>query len=238
MTTFVDAVNRILRLNAVIRGDTDPITTFSDTAHNASLNLAVVAVQDELAKLIAERLIPKERSTSGSITLTTNTRTYDLASNFIRFYGVPHFYNSTANRQIYEYPGGLAKLQVEIYNYATQYGAPNWFYWEPVDSTNKKVGFYQVPSSAQNGNVWTYDYEASVMVSSASDNMPFHNNEENYAFIGMCSRRFKYLWADVKSEIDIQAVLDKDTSYRTYSATLMKLIRGQNAAKSYGAAYL
>lgn len=235
--TFIEAVNRILRLNAVIRGDTDTVTTFSDTAHNASLNLAVVAVQDELTRLIADKLITKERSTSGSITLTTNTRTYDLASDFIGFWGVPHFYNSTSNRQIYEYPGGLEKLQVEIYNFQTQYGQPNWFYFEPANSTNKKVGFFQVPSSAENGNVWTYDYEASVMVSSASDNLPFHTSEENYSFVGMCSRRFKYLWADVKSELDIQAVLDKDVSYRSYFATLMKLLKGRNDRASYGNVY-
>ena len=237
MSTFLDAVNRILRLNAVIRGDTDPITTFSDTAHNASLNLAVVAVQDELTKLIADKLIPKERSTSGSVTLTTNTRTYDLASDFIRFYGLPHFYNAAANRQIYEYSGGLPQLQTDIYNFQTQYGDPNWFYFEPTNSTSKKVGFFQVPSSAQNGIVWTYDYEASVMVSAASDNLPFHTTEENYAFIGMCSRRFKYLWADTKNELDIQGVLDKDTSYKSYFTTLMKLIRGKDAVRSYGSRY-
>lgn len=235
--TFLEAVNRILRLNAILRGDTDAVTTFSDTAHNASLNLAIVAVQDELTRLIADKLLPKERSTAGSITLTTNTRTYDLASDFIGFYGLPHFYNTTANRQIYEYPGGLQKLQVDIYNFQTQYGQPNWFYFEPSNSTYKKVGFFQVPSSAENGNVWTYDYEASVMVSSASDAMPFHTSEENYSFVGMCSRRFKYLWADVKSDMDIQAILDKDVSYKTYFSTLMRLIKGRGDRAAYGNSY-
>lgn len=235
--TFLEAVNRILRLNAIIRGDTDGVSTFSDTQHNASLNIAIVAVQDELTRLVAERLIPKERSTSGSITLSTNARTYDLASNFTRFYGVPHFYRSSENVQIYEYPGGLEKLQIEIYNYKTQYGSPNWWYWEPVNSTYKKVGFFLVPSSSENGNVWTYDYEASVMVSAVSDTMPFHNDEENYSFVGMCARRFKFIFEDVKNEGDIAGILDKDQTYKSYKATLLKLIKGQNACKTYGAAY-
>lgn len=235
--TFLEAVNRILRLNAVIRGDTDTVSTFSDTQHNASLNLAIISVQDELTRLIAERLIPKERSTSGSITLATNTRTYDLATDFTRFYGEPHFYNSTQNRQIYEYTGGLPRLQIDIYNYQTQYGQPTWWYWEPVDSANKKVGFFLVPSSDENGEVWTYDYEASVMISAVSDSLPFHNDEENYSFVGMAARRFKFMFEDVKNEADIVNILDRDQTYRSYKTTLLKLIKGQNPNKHYGNLY-
>lgn len=235
--TFLECVNRILRLNAIIRGDTDTVSSFSSTQHNASLNLAIIAAQDELTNIIAERLIPKERSTSGSITLSTNTRTYDLASDFIRFYGLPHFYNASQNRQIYEYPGGLQKLQVEIYNYATQYGQPNWWYWEPVDSNNKKVGFFLVPSSAEDSEVWTYDYETSVMITDVSDNLPFHSTEENNSFTGMAARRFKYMFEDVKNEADIVSILDRDQTYKRYKTTLLKLIKGQNPAKNYGCVY-
>ena len=100
--TFLECVNRILRENNHIRGDTDPIASFDETQHNAVTNLAILAVQGELTDLVSDRLIPYER-TSGTITLTTNLRYYDLASNFIRFYSKPLFYNSTVNRQIYEY---------------------------------------------------------------------------------------------------------------------------------------
>lgn len=235
--TFLECVNRILRLNAVIRGDTDTVATFSDTSHNASLNIAIIAVQNEMTRLIAKRMIPKERSTSGSITLATNTRTYDLATDFIRFYGVPHFYNAAANRQIYEYRGGLPQLQIDIYNYATQYAAPNWWYYEPVSSTNKKVGFFQVPSSNENGQAWTYDYEASVMISLAADNLPFHNNEESYTFTEMAGRRFKFMYEDVKNQADIQGVLDADRTYLSSISTLYALLRGEDAPRSYGTSY-
>jgi hypothetical protein len=233
--TLIDAINRILRKNAVIRGDTDLVSTLADTQHNASLNLAVVAIQDELVKLIAERLIPSERKTTGSITFATQTRTYALATDFIRFFGVPHFYRATENREIFEYDGGLEALQVTYFNYATNYGNPVAFYWEPAST--KQVGFFQVPSLSENGNVWTYEYEGSVMVSVASDTLPFHNDEENYSFIEMCSRRFKYAFEDVKNQVDITAVLEKDRSYTTAYATLLKLIKGQNPSRSYGAVY-
>ena len=232
-TTFLDTVNRILRMNAVIRGDTDTVSSFSDTQHNASLNLAIVATQNELVRLISDRLIPAERTTSGTITLVASTRTYTLASDFTRFYGVPHFYNSSANVHIYEWPGGLEALQVQIYTYATDTGEPNWWYWEP--GATKQVGLFQVP--AQSGAVWSYEYEGSVLISLSTDTLPFHNTEEDYMFIEMAGRRFKFLFEDVKNELDIQAVLERDTTYRSSKTALLNLIKGQKPKKSYNNVY-
>lgn len=235
--TLLECVNRIFRTNAIIRGDTDAVVTFSDTNHNAAIQLAIIAVQNELTRIVARRLIPKERKTSGSITLVTQTRTYDLASDFIRFYGAPHFYRSAENRQIYEYKGGLSRLQLEVWNYATQYGQPNWWYSEPADSTNKKIGFFLVPSANESGNIWTYDYEGSVMISLAADNLPFHNNEESYTFTEMSARRFKFMWEDVKNQADVQGILDGDRSYLTATSTLYGLLKGEDPSNSYGVSY-
>ena len=230
--TFLEAVNRILRTCAILRGDTDPITSFSSTQHNASLNLAIVATQNELTRLVADRLIPSERQTSGIISLVANTRAYALAADFLRFYGNTHFYDSGANRQIYEWAGGLESLQHEIYTYATDTGDPNWRYWEPA--ATKQIGFFQVPSSAR---TLSYEYEGSVMVRVITDTMPFHSDEENFMFVDMAARRFKFMWEDLKNELDIQAVLDKDTTYRSSKATLMALIRGANPGRTYAHQY-
>jgi len=235
--TLLECVNRILRMNAIIRGDTDTVASFSDTSHNASMNIAIIAVQNELVRLIANRLIPKERTTGDYITFATQTRTYDLDSTFIRFFGTPHFYNATENRQIYEYSGGLAQLQTDVYEYATEYGDPIWWYWEPVDSTQKKVGFHPIPSATENGQQWLYEYESSVMVDSASDAMPFHNDEESFSFTEMASRRFKFMFEDVKNQADIQGILDGDRSYLSAVTTLYKLLKGVNAGSYYGSVY-
>lgn len=233
--TFLECVNRILRMNGQIRGDTDEVTAFSQTQHNAAVNIAIVCTQDELADLIADRLIPYEH-TSSTITFATNTMSYTLVSNFVRFYGKPHFYNSTQNRQIYEFPGGLERLQVDIFNHATQYGQPNWFFMDPT--TTKKVGFFQVPSSAENGQLWTYDYEKSVTVSVAGDTIPLHTTEEANAFAQMAGRRFKFMFEDASSKLDIQAVLDGDVTYKRAKARLMALIVGVNPGKKYIHAYV
>lgn len=236
--TLLECINRILRSEAIIRGDTDTVTSLSQTQHSASMNLSIVAIQNEIVDLIATKMIPKERKTTGSITLATQTRTYNLATDFTAFWGTPHFYRSAENRQIYEYPGGLEKIQTDIYNYATQYGQPNWWYWEPGQTTYKQVGFFLVPSSAEDTQVWTYDYNASVLVSVAADELPFHNNEEAYMFTQMASRRFKFMWADTDNKADVQAILNQDVSYKTARANLFTMLRGRSAKNSYGFVYV
>lgn len=228
--TLLEAVTRILRQNAILRGDTDAPTSFSDTNHNASMQLAIMAVQDELIGLTAERLVPYEK-TSATITLVSGTRTYSLATDFVNFYGYPHFLYSEGNRVLPEWPGGQEKLQLEDFQYSTRTGTPNWWYWEPT--TSKKVGFYYIPDSSYDGKTLTYHYERSVMVSVAADTMPFHNNEENYTFSQMAGRRFKFMYEDVDNKADIQSILENDVSYRTAKGTLIRLIRGTNPSRHY-----
>lgn len=231
---FLECVTRILRNNAILRGDTDAPASFSDTNHNASMQLAIVAVQDELTDLTANKLIPYEK-TSGTITLSNGTRTYALDTGFINFYGFPSFYDSTGNRLISEFPGGQENLMVSDFQYASRTGTPNWWYWEPT--TTRKVGFYNVPDSTWNGRQLTYQYESSVYVDEATDTMPFHNNEEANTFALMAGRRFKFMFEDVQNKGDIQSILENDVSYRTAKATLLRLIRGSNAPGYYGPQY-
>jgi hypothetical protein len=232
--TFLDAVTRILRLNAILRGDTDAPSSFSDTNHNASMQLAIVAVQDELTKLTADKLLPIEK-TSSTITLLTGVRAYALAADFINFFGFPHFYDATTNRPIPLWPGGEESLQLVDFQYLTETGSPNWFYLERA--TSKKVAFYKVPDSTYNDRSLTYHYERSLMVEQATDEMPFHNKEENYTFCAMAGRRFKFMFEDVDNKADIQNILDNDASYRTAQGTLIRLVRGTNPPGYWAPAY-
>lgn len=230
---LLEAVNRMFRLNAIIRGDTDEITSFSDIQHNASMNLAIIAVQDELSDLISDHVIDSERVTGSTITTSANTRTYALPAGFLRFYGTPHFRSSVDDRELFEYRGGLVQLQTDVLNWDSQTGEPTWWYWEPT--TSKKVGFFQVPDQAY---TFKYEYEGTTMVDTADDELPFHNDEESFAFCQMAARRFKFLFEDVKGEADIQAILEGDRSYLGAKRRLMNLMKPKAPAKSYGYSYV
>lgn len=230
MSTFIDCVNRVLRINTIISGDDDDITTFSDTQHAADISLAQIAIQSELTELISDRLIGYEKD-SANLTLLTGTRTYALDSGFIRFYGKnPSFYDSTDNIRYYEFQGGEDALRDVDYQYQTTQGGPRWWYW--VDTTSKTVGFYNVPSSSYNNRSISYDFETSVMVTNSSDTMPFHNTEEFYTFSEMAARRFKFLITKQPT-----GELSKDATYTNGKSRLYALMRPTDPKMWYGNRY-
>lgn len=229
--TFLDTVNRILRIQGFIRGDTDVLTSFSDTTHNATSSLAQIAVQSEISTLMTTAALAYERAT-GTITCVTNTRAYALQSNFIRFYGDPAFiYDTTQNYQIFEYPGGEDALRNQILTYMTDKGSGNWFYFE--QATAKTVAFYPVPDASVNGRILTYQYEKSVTPVIAGDLMPFQNNDEAYAFCECAARRFKYIY-EGKNDTPV----DRDPVYVAALSKLNALMTGKNPSRSYGRAYV
>jgi hypothetical protein len=226
--TFLDAVNRVLIANGIIRGDTDAISSFSDLQHSATVAIAQVAIQDELAELVADQALPYEHQSSGSITTVAGTRSYSLPSDFVRFYGEPLMYCTTdSNNIIYPYDGGEDRLRIVDTNYKTTQSTPIWFYFD--DTTTKKVAFYYVPSAAK---TYTFDYEASVAVANSTDSMPFHNNTESYAFCRLASRRFKMLFEEMDP-----AIIQADPERNMAKATLFNLIRGVNPSTRYAPLY-
>ena len=218
--TFLEAVNRLLRINTIIRGDDDAITTFSDTQHSADISLAQIAIQDELTEIISEKLIPYEHTTD-TIALVSGQRSYALNTNFIRFFGTPSFLDTTDNTLIFEHKGGEQALMILDTYYKTVTGSPMYFYWD--NTTTKKVGFYNVPSASFDSRSLSYDYEKSVMVTSSTDTMPFHNNEENYAFVSMAAQRFKFM--NEKKEL---GELMHNSTYGNAKSRLYALLRWKN----------
>lgn len=226
---YIGAVNRLLRLNGVIKGDDDNITTFSDTQHAAAISLAQIAIQDELADIVSHRLISYEK-TSATIALVSGTRTYALATDFVRFYGErPFFYDSIDNRHIYEFNGGEDSLRHLINDYTTQSGYPNYWYW--TDTTTKRVSFFQVPDSTVSGRSISYDYEKSVTVTNTTDTIPFHTNEEAYAFCQCAAQRFKFLFTTNPGSIE------EDPTYLSAQVRLAALMNYKNPSNRYGSRY-
>jgi hypothetical protein len=223
---FLSAVNRVLRSNNIIRGDDDDITTFNDVQHNATLNLAIIAIQDELNDLVSDRLVDYEFAT-GTITTSASASTYSLAPDFIQFFGIPKF--TTGSRFIVEYPGGLKALEIDNINYATQTGSPTWWYFK--HAATKQVAFYPTPDAAE---TLTYSYEKDVSVDDSTDNLPFHNEMEAQAFCSTASRRFKFLFEDAQN---VDAVLANDASYQTGKSRLVRLMKGRNPHGTYGYSY-
>lgn len=227
---FITGLNRLLRTERIIKGDDDDITTFDDTQHQADIELAQIAIQNELVACVADRLIGYEEATA-TITSVASTTTYALATDFVRFAGKqPMLYDTTNNRQIFEYRGGKDALELDIPNYASQTGDPFAFYFEP-DST-KKISLYHTPDSTNAGKVYTYRYEKDVSVTTSTATIPFVNDIEAWQFITAASRRFRFM----REKLD-PGNLDQDPIWVDSRATLAKLLRHKNPVKLYGKRY-
>ncbi len=227
--TFLDAVNRVLRSATLIRGDDDDVTTFSDTQHSANLNLARIAIQDELTELTSDSMLDLEFF-AATLSTTNGVRVYDLPADFIRFEGDAFFYKSSSNFILTEYPGGRRALKRSIYDYKSQTGDPHWWYWEP--SAKKRIGFYQVPNGMY---TYDFDYQRSVYVTAEIDELPFHNQEEADTFCQMAGRRFKYLFERAEN---LQTVLGNDAMYQNAKSRLYNLMRPTPSRQAYGRVFI
>lgn len=221
----------MLKLNGLIRGDTDTLMSFADTNHASTSAIAQIAVQNEITELSSRGTLPYQHKTTGSITLATGTRSYALANDYISLWGeAPFFYDSTQNYQIFQYQGGEEQLRNDILTYRTDPGAPNWFYFEL--GTSAQVSFYPVPNISVNGRAISYDYNGSVNVSASTDTIPFSTTDQQYAFCEMAARRFKFLF---EGKVDIP--MDSDPVYREARSRLFALLKWKQPARRYGRIY-
>lgn len=230
--TFLEMVNRMLRQNGIIRGDTDPLTSFSDTNHASTSQIAQIAVQSEISELSSRGLLPYQHTIQATLTMVAGQRSYSLPAAFIQLWGDPPFFlDLTQNYRIFEYPGGEDQLRNDVITYRTQAGAPLWFYFELGQT--QKVSFFPVPDSSVAGRTPYYDYEASVNVLLSSDTIPLPTVDQQYAFCDMVVRRFKLLF-----EGKIDTPVDTDPIYREARARLYALIKGKQPSGKYGAVYV
>lgn len=230
---FLGAVNRILRIGGVIRGDTDPISTFSDLQHGATLNLAIIAVQDTFTDLMAFYDFPSERSSS-SITCVTGQRTYSLPADFVQFWeSNQSLYDSVGSNMLFEYKGGEKQLSQSIWTYQTDQGSPNWWYY--VEGSTKLLGLYQIPNASYNGRVFTFDYEKDIVPVNATDNMPFIRDIESNTFCQLATVRFQSLFNSNPKQIS--APVETNPQYINSRSTLLALINPKKPNKFYGPIY-
>jgi hypothetical protein len=225
--TFLEAVNRMLRINKVIKGDDDNIASFTETQHAAGVSIAQIAVQAELDDLVSDKIIAFEK-TFGTIVTVDATRSYALPSNFVRLYGEdPFLYDATSKVDIYEYPGGVDALRHEFPEYKTQVGAPQWWYIDPT--TTKQISLFYIPDTVNAGKTWAFDYEKDVSVVNASDTLPFHTRVEGEAFAEAAAIRMRYNGKDLE--------LEADPLWNSARIRLINLMKYRNPPARYGYSY-
>lgn len=233
--TFLEAINRILRVTTVMQWDDDNITSFTQNQHAATISLARQAVQHVVNDLTTDRFLFPEDA-QDHLTMVTGTRTYSLASDFVRLQGKePWFHRlegaigtQADGRFLAKYPGGEDALKKEVPQYTHQQGTPQWYYF----TDDQEIGIYPIPESADNGAVYRYDYQKDTMPESESDSLPVYNDAQGYAFVDAAARVFTFLWTT--QPVD---GLKDDSIYKGAKGMVMALARKRASNNRYGYSY-
>ena len=169
--TLLNSVNDVLQSVRLVTS-ASPLTSLTDSPRQTFVDTAVQTINGTLLDLYAASAegLPTEVA-SNTITLATGTRSYALQSDLVQMRWPLR--DTTNGVYIYEYEEGYLAL-VNSQPQPSQYtGVPTFGAISPV---NGQLYLDRIPTSSENGNVYTYEYDKALVVSSASDTLPFSDS--------------------------------------------------------------
>ena len=171
--TLLQAINDLFKRASLIAGDANALTSLTDSARQVDIDQCVQVINEGIDELYSSHSIPRPNQTaSATITLATNTRAYALNSGLVRLHWP--LIDKTNSQFIREYgPGYDALLSLDPEQDDT--GLPMWGVIRPTDGY---LFLERAPTSADNGKVYTYQYDKDTVLSLLTDTVPF--NDEIY----------------------------------------------------------
>lgn len=169
--TLLNGVNEVLKRVHAISGTDGEFTGLTDSARQPWIDLAVQVWNETIDRFFVVSNKPKPNELAEStITLVTGTRAYSFPSNFLQLRWP--LVNQTNGDVIEEYPGGYWQMfqdQTIPGNYTgkAQMAA--------IRETDSKLYLDRIPTTAENGAVYTYNYDKNLELTAASDTMPFND---------------------------------------------------------------
>lgn len=168
--TLLDGVNELFKRVNNIQGDAAALTTLTDSARQHPIDVAIQVINEGIDEIYTTSHVslPKEQAES-TITLATGTRSYILPTDLDAL--LFPLRDKTNLTFIWEYEGGYNGL-LDLDPQQNFTGLPIWAAISPVDG---KLFMDRSPTSAENGRVFTFQYEKDTILSAATDAMPFND---------------------------------------------------------------
>lgn len=168
--TLLNAVNEIFKRVNAISGDAAALTSLVDSSRQHPIDVAVQVVSEGIDELYSATHIslPKGQAES-TITLATGSREYPLAGDFIAMYWP--MIDRPNSQYLFEWSGGYNKMLL-LDPQQTFTGLPQWGCISPITG-NIRVD--RAPTTVENGNVYTYEYERDLVLVNPTDQVPFSN---------------------------------------------------------------
>lgn len=168
--TLLNAVNEVFKRVNVIAGDANALTSLTDSARQHPIDVTVQVINEGMDELYSysKMAMPNEQASS-TLTLVTGTRDYALASDLL----VLHFplIDQTNSQFIVQFAGGYDEMLL-LDPEQDDTGLP---YFSAINPINGYLHLDRAPTSSENGRVYTYQYDKDLVMSSASDTVPFNN---------------------------------------------------------------
>jgi hypothetical protein len=168
--TLLNAVNDMFQLANIIAGDADALSGLTDSARQHDIDACILALNQTIDELYSSSEVPlPQQQAESTVVLVTGTRAYSLVANFNRLHWP--LIDKTNTNYIYEYAGSYDDL-LSLDPEQDDTGLPLYGVIRPTDS---KLFLNVAPTSAENGNTYTYQYDKDLELSLAADNVPFNN---------------------------------------------------------------
>lgn len=168
--TLLNGLNELFKRVSLIAGDAGALTSLTDSARQTAIDQGVQVINEANDELftVSEIPMPNEQGES-TVTLVTGTRAYTLATDLVQLRWP--MVDKTNSQLLQEYPGGYnAMLLADLEQDDT--GLPQYGAVRPTDS---KLHLDRAPSSAENGRIYTYQYDKDLVLDEAADTFPFRD---------------------------------------------------------------
>jgi hypothetical protein len=168
--TLLNGLNEIFKRVSLIAGDAGALTSLTDSARQTAIDQGVQVINEANDELftVSEIPMPNEQAES-TLVLVTGTRAYTLATDLVQLRWP--MIDKTNSQLLQEYPGGYNAMLLGDME-QDDAGLPQYGVVRPTDS---KLHLDRAPSSAENGRIYTYQYDKDLVLDEAADNFPFRD---------------------------------------------------------------
>lgn len=193
--TLLDAVNEVFKRVNNIQGDANALTSLTDSARQHPIDVAVQVINEGIDELYSQSHVelPSEQA-EATISLIAGTRSYPLNANLTKL--IFPLIDKVNTNFIWKFPGdyeGMLELDPE----QDDTGLPWWAIISPVTG---QLYMNVIPTSAEAGHVYTYQYTKDLSVVNASDTMPF----DNAVFRAMVPAWVQLYKREIRNEFDAE----------------------------------
>jgi len=166
---FLAAVNDVLKRTSIIQGDAGELTTFTSTERQVDVDIAKAVWNDMIQHIYSLDDQFPEGSREGRFTLATNTREYDLDTEF-EMMAIDEIRTETKGHIIIPYKGGFSQMWADQPDPADYTGQPRYYVINPDTGL---LRLDTTPTSTENGDIYRYFYIRTLSMSATTDTFPF-----------------------------------------------------------------